>query len=372
MKSQAFDSKRRLTNICCFIVGLGLVKLVFAAYILAGGTIFSFTGTKQNADPKMEALAKAREQQRLALQKVNGELIVSQKNDAKAQGMVQGQVSDSSLSQAAPAAVIAAAPKQEMQNTAQNIRQEKNLPLIAEENDGVQPDLLIQASMATIGNMQAQNRRAVLGNSFAEKAAQSEEKQAELAQSLDDVKPAYTHEHSDDKGFSFSLVGTAHAEEVNNNAANNTAANNNPYVRPDQRETSTVIPAPSVNSKGYVSPDALIYKEKELNQKEEELLSLQEQMSSRMEELNQLESQLGDMVKEANSAEDEKYAHLIQTYTNMKPRKAAEALSTLDEKIAVRILNGMKSKQSGEIFSYMKPMHAARLSKAMTKIVNPQ
>lgn len=362
MKSQAFDSKRRLTNICCFVVGLGLVKLVFAAYIFAGGTLFSFSSTKQNADPKMEALAKAREQQRLALQKVSGELLVSQKSDAKTQGMVQ-RMAQSQVSDTAPAA----APKQEMQNAVQNIRQEQNLPLAAEENDGVQPDLLIQASMATIGNMQSQNRRAVLENAFAEKAAQSEEKQAELAQSLEDVKPAYTHERDNDKEFSFSLVGTAHAEEINNNVANN-----NGYVRPDQRQTSAVIPAPSVNSKGYVSPDTLTYKEKELNQKEEELLSLQEQMSSRMEELNQLENKLGDMVKEANSAEDEKYAHLIQTYTNMKPRKAAEALSTLDEKIAVRILNGMKSKQSGEIFSYMEPMHAARLSKAMTKIANPQ
>lgn len=355
MKSQAFDSKRRLTNICCFVVGLGLVKLVFAAYILAGGTLFSFTGTKQSADPKMEALAKTREQQRLALQKVNGELLVSQKNDPvhsqKAQSIAQSQVSVT----AAPAA----APKQE---TVQNTRPaKKSAPLMAaEENDGVKADLLIQASMATIGNMQTQNRRAVLENSF---AGQNQEQQAELGKSLDDVKPNYTHERSgNDDSFSFSLVGTAHAEEVSANA----------YVRPDQTQTTAVIPAPNVNNKGYVSPDALTYKEKELNQKEEELLSLQEQMSSRMEELNQLENKLGDMVKEANSAEDEKYAHLVETYENMKPRKAAEALSTLDEKIAVRILTSMKSKQSGEIFSYMEPMHAARLSKAMTKIANPQ
>ena len=91
-------------------------------------------------------------------------------------------------------------------------------------------------------------------------------------------------------------------------------------------------------------------------------------MNSRMQELNQLENKLGNMVQEANSVEDTKYTHLIATYAAMKPRKAAEALSTLDEKIAVRILNGMKSKQSGEIFSYMDPLQAARLSKAMTKL----
>lgn len=341
MRSQAFDSKRRLTNICCFVVGLGLVKLVFGAYILAGGTIFSFNTQKQTADPKMEALAKAREQQRLALQKVNGELLISQKSDTMEQGAAQGQVSDT------------AAVQEAKQQEAVRSEKTKTLPLIAEESDGVKADLLIQASMATIGNMQSQNRRAVLENAFAEKAVQNED----ISSSLDDVKPSYTHERGSDDGFSFSLVGTAHAVEMTDT-----------YVRPDQRQSTAVIPAPKIDSKGYVSPDAMIYKEKELNQKEEELLSLQEQMSSRMEELNQLESQLGSIVKEANSVEDEKYAHLIQTYTNMKPRKAAQALSTLDEKIAVRILNGMKAKQSGEIFSYMDPVQAARLSKAMTKI----
>ena len=52
MKLQAFDSKRRLTNICCFVVGLGLVKLVFGAYILAGGTLFSFESVKHPRRPE--------------------------------------------------------------------------------------------------------------------------------------------------------------------------------------------------------------------------------------------------------------------------------------------------------------------------------
>lgn len=362
MKSQAFDSKRRLTNICCFVVGLGLVKLVFAAYILAGGTLFSFGETKQSADPKMEALAKAREQQRLALQKVNGELLISQKNVAMAQNMeqnmAQGQLSDTT----AYTAVSQTTAKQENQEVRQEMAQAQPqaAPLLAaEENDGVKADLLIEASMATISSKQSQNRRAVLENSFADQAAQAQDeaKQAELSKSLDDVKPSYTHEPQ----FSFSLVGTAHAEEAAATPETN-------YVRPDQDEATTFIPAPSINKKGYTSPEVLSYKEKELNQKEEELLSLQEQMSSRMEELNQLEDKLGTMVKEANSVEDNKYSHLIETYENMKPRKAAQALSILDEKIAVRILNGMKKKQSGEIFSYMEPLHAARLSKAMTKL----
>lgn len=345
MKSQAFDSKRRLTNICCFVVGLGLIKLVFAAYILSGGALFNFEKLSQSksADPKMEALAKAREQQRLALQKANNEILVAQKNDAAA----QSQVSDAAQAQQAEV------------RPARSVQADQPAPLMAsgkndsEEVEGVKPELLIEASAATISHKQGQVRRALLDDSFAE---QNEETQAELGKALDSAEPSYRREPN----FSFSLVGTAHAEEM--------PADENPYIRPDQQQTTAVMPAPRVENKSYVSPDTLTYKEKELNQKEEELLSLQEQMNSRMEELNALEERLGDMVKEANGTEDEKYKRLIETYENMKPRKAAEALETLDEKIAVRILTGMKTKQSGEIFSYMQPVHAARLSKAITKL----
>ena len=55
-------------------------------------------------------------------------------------------------------------------------------------------------------------------------------------------------------------------------------------------------------------------------------------------------------------------------YANMKPRQAAAALTTVDEEVAVKILTGMKSKQSGEILSYMDPRHAARLSEVLAKM----
>lgn len=345
MKSQAFDSKRRLTNICCLIVALGLVKLVFGAYIMAGGTLFSFSREEKTADPKAQALAKVREQQLLALKKANSEYVVA------APQSTPSQKSDTAAADIAPAHAGS------QKNTVPQITAERKFHIKNSQNDlHVEADLLAQASAATIGSMQTKNRQAVLENAFQNV---QESKKQELAQNLGTVTPKYKKDNS---GFSFSLVGTAHAEEMN---AQEVDAQD--YKRPDQSLTDTAIPVPTID-KPYDSPNVLSYKEAELNQKEEELLSLQEQMNSRMQELNKLENKLGDMVQQANSVEDEKYSHLIATYAAMKPRKAAEALSTLDEKIAVRILNGMKSKQSGEIFSYMDPVQAARLSKAMTKI----
>lgn len=339
MKLQAFDSKRRLTNICCLVVSLGLVKLVFGAYLLSGGTLPSFGKEESKIDPKMQALIKERERQALEIKRAGQEISVAQ-NAGSVQGKLTGQNTDTQTLSAQKADVRTVSEKQAK-------------PVYYAENSiASQADLLVQASQATISGMQTKNRHSAMENSFGEQDTKARQ---ELAQAIDSAAPRYT---KSDRSF-FSFVGTAHAEEVD--------AEN--YLRPDQSLAKTKIPAPTIE-KPYDSPSVLSYKEAELNQKEEELLSLQEQMNSRMEELNSLENKLGEMVQQANSVEDDKYTHLIATYAAMKPRKAAEALASLDERIAVRILSGMKSKQSGEIFSYMDAVQAARLSQAMTKLAS--
>jgi flagellar motility protein MotE (MotC chaperone) len=50
---------------------------------------------------------------------------------------------------------------------------------------------------------------------------------------------------------------------------------------------------------------------------------------------------------------------------------AAQLLSTLDEKIAVKILAGMRGRQAGEILSFVPAEKAAKLSEALTKLQVP-
>ena len=87
-----------------------------------------------------------------------------------------------------------------------------------------------------------------------------------------------------------------------------------------------------------------------------------------MSELSTLENRLSGMLNDANATQESKFRNLINMYANMKPRVAAQALSDMDVSIAVRILSGMKSAQSGEIMSYMQPQVAARLSEVMSKM----
>ncbi len=58
-------------------------------------------------------------------------------------------------------------------------------------------------------------------------------------------------------------------------------------------------------------------------------------------------------------------------YANMKPRTAAKALESMDERVAIRILSGMAPKQSGEILTYTNPAKTAKFTEMITRMRLP-
>jgi flagellar motility protein MotE (MotC chaperone) len=79
-----------------------------------------------------------------------------------------------------------------------------------------------------------------------------------------------------------------------------------------------------------------------------------------------------DMLREAKGVEDKKVHSLIQMYSNMKPKVAAKALESLDERIAIRLLFGMPPKQSGEILTYTAPEKTAKFTELLTRMRLPE
>lgn len=117
-----------------------------------------------------------------------------------------------------------------------------------------------------------------------------------------------------------------------------------------------------------LSREAMQQRQDDLARKEQELRTLEKSLDVKLEDLRALESKLQNMLKEADTLKDSKYRHLVDVYSNMKPKQAAQVLETLDEKIAVKILAGMKGRQAGEILGFVIPAKAARLSEALTKM----
>lgn len=117
--------------------------------------------------------------------------------------------------------------------------------------------------------------------------------------------------------------------------------------------------------------EALQRKQADLDRREQELSNLQKDIENRLNDLKDMEVRLQVMLKEANAQKDQKMRHLVDVYTNMKPKQAGQVLETLDERTAVRILAGMRGRQAGEILTFVSPEKAAKLSEMLTRMQMP-
>lgn len=109
----------------------------------------------------------------------------------------------------------------------------------------------------------------------------------------------------------------------------------------------------------------------DLDRRERQVRELEKQVDAKLVRLQELESNLKRLIEEANNVKDEKLRHLVDVYSNMKAQQAAAVLATLDEKISVKILAGMRGRQAGEILSFVPAEKAAKLSEALTKLQVP-
>ena len=146
-------------------------------------------------------------------------------------------------------------------------------------------------------------------------------------------------------------------------AAPATAAENSANSDSQAANATNAVPATDEER-----AQALNAREQALDRKEAELKALEAELDGKLENLRALEVRMQKLIDSAGTIQDEKMAHLVDVYSNMKPKQAAQVLETLEESIAVRILAGMSGRKAGEILSSVRPDRAAFLSEALTRL----
>jgi flagellar motility protein MotE (MotC chaperone) len=117
--------------------------------------------------------------------------------------------------------------------------------------------------------------------------------------------------------------------------------------------------------------ETLRRRQEELQRKEDSLQSLERELDDKLNRLQNLEQRIQAMLDEADVLQDKKIKHLVDVYSNMKPKEAAKALEVLEEPVAVKILTGMRGRNAGEILSFVDSEKAARLTEALTRMQVP-
>lgn len=108
--------------------------------------------------------------------------------------------------------------------------------------------------------------------------------------------------------------------------------------------------------------EQLDLREKELGELEEELHKQKAEIDSRIKRLEELRAQIATVLKERIEVDQEKVTKLVETYSNMKPKQAAEILAGVDEDLAVEVLGKMKKKNAAEIMNLLESSKARSIS----------
>jgi flagellar motility protein MotE (MotC chaperone) len=112
--------------------------------------------------------------------------------------------------------------------------------------------------------------------------------------------------------------------------------------------------------------EELDLREKELAQLEEELQRQKVELDKRIVQLEETRSQIAQILKDRVEVDQEKVVKLVDLYSNMKPKQAAEILSGINEDLAVEVLAKMKKKSAAEIMNLLPPDKAKALSEKYT------
>lgn len=112
--------------------------------------------------------------------------------------------------------------------------------------------------------------------------------------------------------------------------------------------------------------DELDMREKELSELEEELQKQKVELDKRIGQLEDMRNQIAQILKDRVEVDQEKVTKLVDLYSNMKPKQAADVIGSINEDLAVEVLAKMKKKNAAEIMNLLPADKARTLSEKYT------
>jgi flagellar motility protein MotE (MotC chaperone) len=113
-----------------------------------------------------------------------------------------------------------------------------------------------------------------------------------------------------------------------------------------------------------VRREALDNRQKDLDLRENLTKAAEARIDKKIAEMKELQSNIEAMLKQVDRQDEDKLKSLVKIYENMKPKDAANILSTLELPIQLGVLGHMKEAKVAPILSVTDAMAARRAAKA--------
>jgi flagellar motility protein MotE (MotC chaperone) len=135
---------------------------------------------------------------------------------------------------------------------------------------------------------------------------------------------------------------------------------------PEQTKTDQELADVSHFEKLKERKEELDQREKELNELEEELQRQKVELEKRVVQLEEMRTQIATTLKDRVEVDQEKVNKLVDLYSNMKPKQAADVIGNLNDDLAIEVLAKMKKKSAAEIMNLIPADKARALSEKYT------
>lgn len=107
-------------------------------------------------------------------------------------------------------------------------------------------------------------------------------------------------------------------------------------------------------------------REAELNKLEEELQKQKLALDDKIKQLDHTRDEISATLKTRVATDQAKIDKLVEFYSTMKPQQAAKVIESLNEDLAVNVLDKMKKKNAAEVLNVMDAKKARRFSELLT------
>ena len=111
----------------------------------------------------------------------------------------------------------------------------------------------------------------------------------------------------------------------------------------------------------------LMKREEDIREKEKRLKEVKSTVDKRITELQELRTKLENLLDQLKEKDKERFKHLVKVYEAMRPEEAGPLISTMDDKIAIRIFSEMNNKKAAKILPFIEPEKATKISEALIK-----
>ncbi len=139
---------------------------------------------------------------------------------------------------------------------------------------------------------------------------------------------------------------------------------------PDAEKTEAVAPAPLVPQEFASMEEYLKNLEdqrRSITRERQALVALRVEVRTDIDRLIKLQAEIDSRLKAEDAAQAVKIKKLISIYSKMKPDQVVPLLNNLGERLRLRVIYSMKTKDQAKILALMSPEKAADITKKIMK-----